>query len=325
MSSANASYLIADRQGSIAGTANASGALTANYAYDPYGTPSAWGTIGSAPRFRYTGQIAIPEAQLYYYKARLYDPAFAKFLQTDPVGDDLNLYAYVGGDPVNENDPSGDTACGGSDAVQCYAGPMNGVQVQGRDSKTGQGQGADGGQSSSSGDARTPQAGKTCGWACTNDQARNVISQRVFSAKYGAYFLAPVLAPDAVVGLVELIPSAASLLRSTISSANAGDGISVGTSFGNLGTVVAKPDLSVTGINDYAAARAAQRGMTLSSMNRVVSSPSVVLRQSSGNHLFLSGRGAVVLNQSGRVVTTYSPAQFDAVIRAIVTASTNGR
>jgi RHS repeat-associated protein len=106
VASTNASYYLEDRQGSIVATANASGALTANQTYDAYGVPSQW----AGTRFRYTGQIVLPEAQLYYYKARVYDPISGRFLQTDPVGykDDLDLYAYVGDDPVNGVDPTGD-------------------------------------------------------------------------------------------------------------------------------------------------------------------------------------------------------------------------
>jgi len=86
VAASNADYLLPDRQGSIVATASTSGAWIKTYIYDPYGVPTAWGAIGTDPRFRYTGQAALPSASLYYYKAREYDPASGKFLQTDPVG-----------------------------------------------------------------------------------------------------------------------------------------------------------------------------------------------------------------------------------------------
>ncbi|PJZ65430.1 hypothetical protein CH371_13645 [Leptospira wolffii] len=80
--------------------------------YLPYGETDY--SISTGPdifRYKYTGQILDSETNLYYYKSRYYDAFLGRFAQADDRIDEgingLNLYMYVGGNPINRTDPDG--------------------------------------------------------------------------------------------------------------------------------------------------------------------------------------------------------------------------
>ncbi len=65
--------------------------------------------LANSVPYKFTSRRLDPETELYYYRARMYWGTGGRFLQTDPVGytADLNLYTYVGNDPVDRTDAWG--------------------------------------------------------------------------------------------------------------------------------------------------------------------------------------------------------------------------
>ena len=87
------------------------GAIVNAYAYDPFGKIMDRQEMVQQP-FTFVGQYGVmtePDG-LYYMRARYYDPNVGRFISEDPLGlagGDVNLYAYVGNNPINRIDPSG--------------------------------------------------------------------------------------------------------------------------------------------------------------------------------------------------------------------------
>lgn len=100
-------YYHFDGQGSVIALTDGTGATAERYRYSPFGESGDASPLGNP--YRYTSRRLDDETGLYYYRARYYSASLGRFLQPDPIGygDGLNMYAYVGNDPLNFVDPLG--------------------------------------------------------------------------------------------------------------------------------------------------------------------------------------------------------------------------
>lgn len=114
------SYYHQDGLGSVVATSNSAGVTTGTQRFDAYGNKGAVTGVGIA-QYGYTGREP-DETGLSFTRARYYDPAVGRFTQRDPIGlsGGINVYAYVGGNPVNFTDPSGTKSLGST-----YGGAKN--------------------------------------------------------------------------------------------------------------------------------------------------------------------------------------------------------
>lgn len=109
---AHSRQMLTDAISSTLAQTNAQGGGLANsYGYSPYGETSAIGPDATDNTAQYTGREndAQGATGLYFYRTRFYDPVLKRFISEDPIGlaGGSNVYAYVNGNPVSFNDPTG--------------------------------------------------------------------------------------------------------------------------------------------------------------------------------------------------------------------------
>lgn len=97
----------ADGLGSATAISDQSKSVVQSYVYDSFGMAKV--ATGFTNSYTYTGREWDKETGLYYYRARYYDPMEGRFISKDPIGfkGGINIYAYVGNNPINLIDPLG--------------------------------------------------------------------------------------------------------------------------------------------------------------------------------------------------------------------------
>ncbi|NOX92711.1 MAG: hypothetical protein GXP18_09770, partial [Gammaproteobacteria bacterium] len=96
-----------DGLGSVVGLTDDLESVLESYSYDAYGIPNSTSILGNP--YQFTGRKYEKNTELYFYRARYFDPEMGRFLNADPTGfwGGLNFYSYVNNNPINIVDPTG--------------------------------------------------------------------------------------------------------------------------------------------------------------------------------------------------------------------------
>jgi RHS repeat-associated protein len=111
--SATAVFYVVNHRGDTLNAYVSGIGLIASYRYDAFGNviqfSCAAGRTNLLPRYTFSTKEYLPDAKLYLYAYRVYDPVAGRWTQRDPIDyqDSVNLYQFCGNNPVDTVDTRG--------------------------------------------------------------------------------------------------------------------------------------------------------------------------------------------------------------------------
>jgi RHS repeat-associated protein len=103
-------YYHADANGNVTALIDGNQNIAARAEYDAFGRfIKLSGSLANANRYWFSSKEYVPQAGIYYYGRRFYEPNFSRWLNRDPIQElgGINLYRFVGNNPINRIDPFG--------------------------------------------------------------------------------------------------------------------------------------------------------------------------------------------------------------------------
>jgi len=103
-------YYHSDGAGNITAMMDGNQDIVARAEYDPFGKfIKLSGSLANANRYRFSSKEYVPQAGLYYFGSRFYEPNFERWLNRDPIGEagGVNVYGFAGNSPANVLDAYG--------------------------------------------------------------------------------------------------------------------------------------------------------------------------------------------------------------------------
>ena len=246
-------------------------------------TTDNWYRVGTANPFRYRGYYYDNESGFYYVSSRYYDPEIGRWISPEPNVD------------YGEFD-EGSGILGYNVYAYCFNNPVNNFDPDGEAVANIVG-GVIGGVAGAALGYLLADALGLKGWK----KWALISAATVGGAVLGA-FLGPYMA--------KLGGKIAALTTKTAK---------IGTSFGKIGKLVKYRKITANWgkTTSYAFRRMAERGMSKSMVEGILRSGKV-LQQSANKFVYITKKGAVVVEATGKIVTAYSSKYFDSTMQDIV-------